>query len=102
MQADLYLDAVSFLEEARIIAPEDSEYPFFTFFNYTIELARRQRSRGGSVDPRLIQRWNDWWYQAERSPVFQDPSERSRLQGFQRDWLRLSLEIPGRDDKSTE
>jgi hypothetical protein len=91
-QMDLYLEAVALLEEARAIAPEDSEYPFITFFKYSIEFARSQRKRGEGIDGRIVQRWNNWWYSAQNSSVFHSTSGQSPLQQLQRNWLRLTVQ----------
>ncbi len=90
-QMDFYLEATALLEEARAIAPEDSEYPYVTFFRYTIDYAKNQQSRGGGIDSRLIRRWSDWWYSAQQSDVFRIPSGQSTLRNLQRDWLRLTV-----------
>jgi hypothetical protein len=90
-QMDFYLEAVSLLEEARATADEDSEYPYSTFFRYTIEHARVQQSRDGTIDAKMTSRWNDWWHYAQDATAFQDPINASLLQRFQRDWLRLAI-----------
>jgi hypothetical protein len=90
-QMGFYSEAAALLEEARAIAHEDSEYPYVTFFTYTIDYAKTQKSRHWTIDDGLVRRWNDWWRSAQSATAFQDPSAQATLQGFQREWLLLAL-----------
>ncbi|MFF8174689.1 SIR2 family protein [Streptomyces chartreusis] len=86
---DTYLEAESLLEEARARAASDSEYPYVTFFRYTLKWGARWVAAHGELDFRIIRRWNDWTVSARTSPAFSYPEEKDSLDEFQASWLHL-------------
>ncbi|MFD0395226.1 hypothetical protein ACFQ3Z_35870 [Streptomyces nogalater] len=84
------LEVTAYLEEARAMAAEDSEYPYITFFKYTLEWADRAKRANGSIDKRIHRRWNDWMYLVNISPITRSPEVRDQLQSFRRKWLMLA------------
>ncbi|MER7636939.1 SIR2 family protein [Streptomyces sp. NPDC126522] len=85
-----FLEVGAYLEEARAMAQEDSEYPYITFFNYTLEWATRSKKATGSLDPRIVRRWNDWMYLVDISPVGRSLEVRRSLESLKKRWLRLA------------
>lgn len=87
---DTFLDACAQLEEARASAEADSEYPYITFFNYALEWAVRYKRSTGSLDRRIIRKWNDWVHFVEGSPVGKSPELRRTLAPLTKKWLSLA------------
>ncbi|WP_203816106.1 P-loop NTPase [Paractinoplanes ferrugineus] len=88
---DGYLEAVAMLQEARAMARHDSEYPFVTFFQYTLEWSRRRSTAGLPLHPDIVRRWNDWWQSALNAEVFAGQRGQATLRDWQRKWLELSV-----------
>ncbi|MFF5144339.1 SIR2 family protein [Streptomyces sp. NPDC013157] len=84
------LEVAAYLEEARAMAAEDSEYPYITFFKYTLKWVDRAKKANGSIDRRIVRRWNDWTYLVNNSPITRSPEVRDQLQSFRRRWLMLA------------
>ncbi|MEV7848077.1 P-loop NTPase [Streptomyces cyaneofuscatus] len=84
------LEVAAYLEEARAMAAEDSEYPYITFFKYTLTWAERAKKANGSVDRRIVGRWNDWIYLVNISTITRSPEIQDQLKSFRRKWLLLA------------
>lgn len=84
------LEVAAYLEEARAMAAEDSEYPYITFFKYTLTWAERAKKANGSIDRRIVRRWNDWMYLVNISAITRSPEVQDQLKSFRRKWLLLA------------
>lgn len=84
------LEVTAYLEEARAMAAEDSEYPYITFFRYTLNWAERAKKANGAIDRQIVRRWNDWMHLVNTSPITRSPEVRDQLQSFRRRWLMLA------------
>lgn len=84
------LEVAAYLEEARAMAAEDSEYPYITFFKYTLNWAERAKRANGTIDSRIVRRWNDWMHLVDISPITRSPDVRDQLKSFRRKWLLLA------------
>jgi hypothetical protein len=85
-----YLEATALLQEARIVADRSTEYPYTTFFEYTLAWTQRVVDAGLDVPPEVIQRWNDWWYAASTLLEFVGPNAQATLREWQRRWLSVA------------
>ena len=68
--------AESFLREARSLEGELSEYPYDTFFQYTLKLAEIVLTRDEALNNQLQQTWNQW----HASCLLLDPVSKKRIQ----------------------
>ncbi|MEU6060098.1 SIR2 family protein [Streptomyces sp. NPDC047097] len=84
------LEVAAYLEEARAMAAEDSEYPYITFFKYTLNWAERVKKANLPIDRRIHRRWNDWMHLVDISTITRSPEVRDQLQSFRRKWLLLA------------
>lgn len=65
------------------------EHPFTTFFTSLIRYAEEWGI--AKVPQEARSDWNNWYREAQSSPVFSTVASRSRLDNWQREWLQLSL-----------
>jgi len=89
VREDYYRRAVSALMESRREGRGRFMHPYVTLFEYTLRLARSDRTRAGRVPPLYVQTWNDWLLLARASPVFVEQELREQLEGYVTEWLLL-------------
>ncbi|WP_395365105.1 hypothetical protein ACHGLA_30465 [Streptomyces sp. YH02] len=86
-----YREAVKILDECRSRAREDSEYPYITFFSYTLRYARKLKSGNMTVEFRVKRDWDLWMGHARNSEAFSYPQGGNTLNQYHRDWLNLHV-----------
>jgi hypothetical protein len=84
-----YWRGVVYLRQARDLGEGRYEHPFNSFFARTIQFARRGADE--ARDPRLLDEWQRWMRDAERSAVFGHQENYLTLRGYLADWLRLTV-----------
>ena len=89
--SNIYYEAIEILEECRKEAREDSEYPYITFFSYTLRYARALKSNGFDVEAGIRRHWDLWMSHSRNSEAFNYVNGFDQLNRYHRDWLQLNI-----------